>query len=320
MRHTAQPLTAGDRHGFPVLVECALQRKAWCMASFEEEGSVVAVIGDLCGYLAAPHHGIRDDGLVGVHCDVLHGDLLLAIAPMAVERLGKPRERSRGLVGECQVPGTDLEALFRDPGALRLLFGRARSTGALEPGNAASICRRTYILAAGSLENAVPRLPMCFPMSTSRPTTSECARQLTVRPAVPLSEGAEVTPDERSSLINSPSRSRGHARRPSRLPPPLRFRPGGVLRHRSFRTRERNCSRRPIASSSVRWREPILQSCGFSIAVFLLGLLSALRLALENRLHHPRHSRLLRLLAKAGDRLGGWLMRNDHTAAVRVYR
>src|SRR5215217_55683 len=192
MRHTAQPLTAGDRHGFPVLVECALQRKAWCMASFEEEGSVVAVIGDLCGYLAAPHHGIRDDGLVGVHCDVLHGDLLLAIAPMAVERLGKPRERSRGLVGECQVPGTDLEALFRDPGALRLLFGRARSTGALEPGNAASICRRTYILAAGSLENAVPRLPMCFPMSTSRPTTSECARQLTVRPAVPLSEGAQL--------------------------------------------------------------------------------------------------------------------------------
>src|SRR5829696_7260280 len=55
-----------------------------------------------------------------------------------------------------------------------------------------------------------------------------------VRPAVWVSEGAEVTPDERSSLINSPSRSRGHARRPSRLPPPLRFRPGGDLRARTL--------------------------------------------------------------------------------------
>src|SRR5215204_6132414 len=86
MRHTAQPLTAGDRHGFPVLFERALQRKAWCMASFEEEGSVVAVIGDLYGSLAAAHHGIRDDGLVGVHGDVLHGDLLLAFAAVAIER------------------------------------------------------------------------------------------------------------------------------------------------------------------------------------------------------------------------------------------
>src|SRR5918994_3913558 len=116
MRHTAQPLTAGDWHGFPVLFERALQRKAWCMASFEEEGSVVAVIGDLYGSLAAAHHGIRDDGLVGVHGDVLHGDLLLAFAAVAVERLGKPRERSRGLLSECQVSGTRLETLFRDPG------------------------------------------------------------------------------------------------------------------------------------------------------------------------------------------------------------
>src|SRR5215204_4376905 len=89
MRHTAQPLTAGERHGFPVLFERALQRKAWCMASFEEEGSVVAVIGDLYGTLAAPYHGIRHDGLVGVDRDVLHGDLLLAFAAVAVERLGK---------------------------------------------------------------------------------------------------------------------------------------------------------------------------------------------------------------------------------------
>src|SRR5918994_1475892 len=80
MRHTAQPLTAGDRHGFPVLFERALQRKAWCMANFEEEGSVVAVIRDLYGSLAAAHHGVRNDGLVGVHGDVLHGDLLLAFA------------------------------------------------------------------------------------------------------------------------------------------------------------------------------------------------------------------------------------------------
>src|SRR5829696_1953281 len=116
MRHTAQPLTAGDRHGFPVLFEHALQRKAWCMASFEEEGSVVAFIEDLYGSLAAAHHGIRDDGLVGVHCDVLHRDLLLAFAAMAVERLGKPRERSRGLLSECQVSGTHFETLFRDPG------------------------------------------------------------------------------------------------------------------------------------------------------------------------------------------------------------
>ena len=90
-------LRAGDWHGIPVLFERALQRKAWCVASFEEEGSVVAVIGDLYGYLAAPYHGVRDDG-----CDVLHGDLLLAIAAVAVERLGKPRESSRSLVSECQ--------------------------------------------------------------------------------------------------------------------------------------------------------------------------------------------------------------------------
>ena len=32
------------------------------MASFKEEGSVVAVIGDLYGSVAAAHHGIRDDG------------------------------------------------------------------------------------------------------------------------------------------------------------------------------------------------------------------------------------------------------------------
>src|SRR5215208_6839359 len=32
-----------DWHGFPVLFERALQRKALCMAGFEEEGSVVAV-------------------------------------------------------------------------------------------------------------------------------------------------------------------------------------------------------------------------------------------------------------------------------------
>src|SRR5215208_2444380 len=98
MRHTAQPLTADDRHGFPVLFERALQRKTWCTASFEEEGSVVAFIQDLYGCLAAAHHGIRDDGLVGVDGDVLHGDLLLAFAAVTVERLGQPRERSRGLL------------------------------------------------------------------------------------------------------------------------------------------------------------------------------------------------------------------------------
>ena len=113
MRHTAQPLTAGDRHGFPVLFERALQRKAWCMASFEEEGSVVDFIQDLYGCLAASNHGIRDDGLVGVHGDVLHGDLLLPFAAVAGERLGKPRERSRGFLSECQVPCTGLEALSR---------------------------------------------------------------------------------------------------------------------------------------------------------------------------------------------------------------
>src|SRR5215207_6343491 len=116
MRHTAQPLTAGDWHGFPVLFERALQRKARCMASFEEEGSVVAVIGDLYGSLAAAHHGIRDDGLVGVHGDVLHRDLLLAFTAVTVERLGKPRERSGSLVGECQVSCTHFDTLFRDPG------------------------------------------------------------------------------------------------------------------------------------------------------------------------------------------------------------
>ena len=60
MRHTAQPLTAGDWHGFPLLFERALQRKAWCMASFEEEGALLPSIQDLYGCLAAPHHGIRD--------------------------------------------------------------------------------------------------------------------------------------------------------------------------------------------------------------------------------------------------------------------
>ena len=109
MRHTAQPLTAGDWHGFPVLFERTLQRKAWCMASFEEEGSGLAVIGDLYGCLAAAHHGVRDDGLVGVHGDVLYGDLLLAFAAVAIERFRKPRERSCSLLSECQVPGTRFE-------------------------------------------------------------------------------------------------------------------------------------------------------------------------------------------------------------------
>jgi hypothetical protein len=36
------------------------------MASFEEEGSVVAFSQDLYGCLAAPHHGICDDRLVGM--------------------------------------------------------------------------------------------------------------------------------------------------------------------------------------------------------------------------------------------------------------
>jgi hypothetical protein len=39
------------------------------------------------GTLLPPNHGVRDDG-----CDVLHGDLLLAIPAVAVERLGKARE------------------------------------------------------------------------------------------------------------------------------------------------------------------------------------------------------------------------------------
>jgi hypothetical protein len=86
------------------------------MASFEEEGSVVAVIRCPCECLAAPYHGIRDDGLVGVHGDVLHRDLLLAFAAVTVERLGKSRERSRDLLSECQVSGTRFKTLFRDPG------------------------------------------------------------------------------------------------------------------------------------------------------------------------------------------------------------
>src|SRR5215204_1865473 len=31
-------------------------------------------------------------------------------------RLGKPRDRSRGLLSECQVSGAHFETLFRDPG------------------------------------------------------------------------------------------------------------------------------------------------------------------------------------------------------------
>jgi hypothetical protein len=53
--------------------------------------------------------------LVGVHGDVLYGDLLLAFAAVTVERLGKERERARRLVGQRQVSCTNLEALFRNP-------------------------------------------------------------------------------------------------------------------------------------------------------------------------------------------------------------
>jgi hypothetical protein len=76
------------------------------MASFEEEGS--AFIRDLSGCLAAPNQGIRDNGLIGVDRDVLHRDLLLAFCRGEIERLGQRRERSRRLIGECQVSGTHL--------------------------------------------------------------------------------------------------------------------------------------------------------------------------------------------------------------------
>jgi len=172
--------------------------------------------------------------------------------------------------------------------AFRLLVGRARSIGALELGNAAS-CRRTYTLAAGV---AVRRLPMRFPKPPlARPqlTWPRAANSQTRCLGFRGCRGHA----RRAQLVDQFPESLARARAStSRLPPPLRFRPGGVLRHGSFR---------------------------IPIAIFLLGLLSALRLGLEVRFHHPRRSRLLRLLAKAGDRLGGWLMRNDHTAAVRVY-
>src|SRR5215208_6536559 len=85
------------------------------MASFEEEGSARTFIRHPCECLAAPDHGIRDDGLIGIDGDVLHGDLLLTFSAVAVERLGKQRYGSGGLVGERKVSRTTLEALARKP-------------------------------------------------------------------------------------------------------------------------------------------------------------------------------------------------------------
>ena len=173
--------------------------------------------------------------------------------------------------------------------AFRLLVGRARSIGALELGNAAS-CRRTYTLAAGV---AVRRLPMRFPKP-------------------PLARPQLTWP----RAANSQTRClgfrgcRGHARRAQLVD---QF-PESLARARASAYTASTASTFQARRCVAPWEFQI------SIANFLLGLLSALRLALEDRFHHPRHSRLLRLLAKAGDRLGGWLMRNDHTAAVRVYR
>ena len=53
MRHTAQPLTAGDWHGFPVLFERALQRKAWCMA-LRKRGALLPSLEISTGPLLPP--------------------------------------------------------------------------------------------------------------------------------------------------------------------------------------------------------------------------------------------------------------------------
>src|SRR5215203_5848355 len=112
MRHTAQPLTAGDWHGFRSFsnAPCSARPGAW--RASRRRGALLPSLEISTGPLLPPT-GIRYDGPVGVHGDVLHGDLLLAFAAVAVERLGKPCERSRGLLSECQVPCTGLEALSR---------------------------------------------------------------------------------------------------------------------------------------------------------------------------------------------------------------
>src|SRR4051794_1555664 len=60
---------------------------------------------------------IGDHGLVGVHGDVLDGDLLLPTPAVAVKSLGEHGDGSGRLVGQGEVPRSGLEALLRDPGA-----------------------------------------------------------------------------------------------------------------------------------------------------------------------------------------------------------
>ena len=100
------------------------------MASFEEEGSARTFIRLPCECLAAPDHGIRDDGLIGIDGDVLHRDLLLTFSAVAVEGLGKQRYGSGGLVGERKVSRTKprssgLEAMLADKGRARRRWRQA---------------------------------------------------------------------------------------------------------------------------------------------------------------------------------------------------
>ena len=82
MRHTVQPLTAGDRHGFPVRFDRAWQRFALCMFQ---------CMGLMLRFCCTPSPGrdvrvdCADDRLTaGIYMYVLDDDLLLALAAIAV--------------------------------------------------------------------------------------------------------------------------------------------------------------------------------------------------------------------------------------------
>src|SRR3954462_5954472 len=100
------------------------------MASFEDEGALLPSLEISVGTLLPPM-----DGLVGVHCDVLHGDLLLAIAAVAVER-SESRASVRAAFSECQVSGT-----------------RFKTRRSPRP----SVCQR-WLAAIGSARTALPRM------------------------------------------------------------------------------------------------------------------------------------------------------------------
>ena len=104
---------AGDWQGFPVLLERARHRRAWCIGN----GCLCMGLYVIRARYPSPSRDnlISDDCLVCVHSHMLDHHCLLASATVAIERFGKKCESTRGLVGEHQVFGPDFKALLGVP-------------------------------------------------------------------------------------------------------------------------------------------------------------------------------------------------------------